>query len=402
MKFRVKKEFLFTLLIFLLFSTLYAQDSSFGQNGTIYFGYNEKPDSVTINGKKMELSSKGTIIIAPGTYTIEAYLACYYTIRKEINLKPNRVKSVRLKFKHLTTKEFRTYKINNGVNYAFSALGVGLSPLYSAGVKSLLPISFVGLTGHLLWRSNQQKLFDNCTGDYRSPKYKNSSLKLFVGLNSFVTPQFSNEVIEDFYQVYNTPAPIAVQRRLKKRVTIAPNDNFSSKYSLLFGMEKKVIGRLNISGKVNIYPSMTAKIDYYDEAPQTTNFEELTPAISEEISSMFMLYEYDLGVEFYRGLNSVWEITLGGFMSNTLVAEKEYGVTAVQVTYFTENPVFTPVKYSYKASGAAIGLDADYRFGDRWSFKMNYKLFFQQTLELNGTEENLLFSNISSNLVYNL
>ena len=106
--------FLFLMFCFFFNTSLSAQDTTTVIGGKIYIGYNEKPDSLYLNGKKIDLPEKNIIEVDTGKYNLEAYLSCYKPVSQTFQIRSKKVQPVRLKFEHLTTPEYDNYKYNNG------------------------------------------------------------------------------------------------------------------------------------------------------------------------------------------------------------------------------------------------------------------------------------------------
>lgn len=397
----LKQNLTFLILVLFSFCSLSAQiiipDSS---KGLIRIFASETPDSITLNGIRFNFINKKNTLIDTGKYSVVAFLDCHYPIKKEITIESWRLLPVSIKFKHFTTSEFQTYQWSNRINYSISALGFTGSLLYSAGLKFLAPISGIGLIGHFLWKKNQSKLFNLCTGKYFNPNYKKNVWRFSVGIASKVLGEYNFEIKEVFDEVYYIPSPVGIQRNLKKKVRVGSNDYLLSNYALTVGVEKYFYGNFLISSNFYVFPSMRMKYEFFDLPINRTDFED--PKEELHIKSMFYLSELDLGIRFYKGLNHEWIFMIGGYLSNTVKETKQFNVQTLQYQYFQENPVTTPIELSYKATGISTGVEAIYHFGNNFAFLMRYKVCLPQTMEINGMEDKRLFLNISSSIAFKI
>lgn len=389
------------LIVFVFFNlSLSAQDTSQTIKGKLYIGFNKEPDSLYLDGSKVSLSPNNILEVDTGFHKIDAYLTCFNTISKTINVKKHRIHPVRLKFKHLTTPEYDSYKFIRLSNYTARLLTIGASSLFEGGISTLLPIGIIGLTGQIFWQMNQSSYFNHCSGEYNNPRLKKSANKLFFGINSRFSSEYSIELNDSFNESYQTPyAIVGVKRYLKKKIIISPNDAHLSSYSLFMSYQRQFYQNYHIALHTNIFPNFITRAELYDE--HSLNCEFKNPNQTLDRKDIFFIIGLDLDYKIYDSLNYSLYFSVGGFLSNTISENIALEVMHPSLNYFDDNPPLTYLNYSYSASGGSLGIRSVFSLNNALSFSMLYKLYFTQVLELNTKKRHNILANISANLVYN-
>jgi len=267
-------------------------------------------------------------------------------------------------------------------------------------MTTLLPIGLIGLTGQILWHINQSSKFNHCNRNYIAPVITRNSYSIFLGINSKVSGEFSAEISEEFKEVYATPVLVGVHRFLKKRIVVSPNDDPLSSYSIMLGVQKKFAQNFYITAFTNIFPNFTIRRELFDEYSWSNDFS--TPTITLNKRYLFINIGLDAEYNLYNGLNNSWSLLAGFFQSNTISDDVTFDVMHPSLGYFKRNPVTTDLSYKYSVSGASIGISSTYNFSNDISFKMIYKFYYRQELELDGQKDKALFIDISANFLYNL
>ena len=377
---------------------LNAQDIINPEMGKIYFGYNKEPDSLLIDGTKVTLSHKKLVEVSPGIHVVKAYLSCYKTIEQTTEVKNRRVRPLRLKFKHLTTDDYDIYKNIRLLNYVTSLALVSISPLYEAGIVSLMPIGLFGLTGQIFWQMKQSSYFNHCDGKYYNPYLKKWSNKLIFGINSKIGSEYSLEKSDFFSKTYQTSyTRVRIERYLKKRITINPSDKYLSSYSVFLAYQRKFGENSNISVHTNFYPNFIYRAELFDIPSSAYDFGD--PKQSKDYESFLLLMGLDFDYKMIERQNYTLYLSIGGFMTNTISKKMKF---EVENPYsFDDDPPLTYINFSYSASGISAGAMMDYQLTDSLSFNTIYKIYFAQVLKLNNLKNLNILLNTAVNLVYN-
>ncbi len=369
--------------------------------GRIYIGYNEKPDSILVDGSKVILPPKNTLEIQEGPHIIKAYLSCYKTIEDTIEVKRGRLGLVRLKFERFTTSEYNSYKNIRLQSYLTSLPIVLISPFLEGGYSTLMPIGLIGLTGQVIWQLKQGSYFNHCNGEYFGPNLKTSMNNFFFGIVTRVGNEFKLDYRDSFIKTYETPnTPIGIERYLKQEIVIAPNDDPLSSWGFSFAYQKELNRKYHFSFQMDIYPYLTTRAVLYDENNIFADF--ITPRKKADRKNVFVIFGANLDYKFVDRQNFIMYFSFGAIKSNTISEKIGLEVMHPDIAYFDENPPMAYYDYSYSVTGISLGVKTNYLFTDKFSYNMIYRIQYAQMLTLNNESSRGLLINIGVNFVYSM
>ncbi len=359
--------------------------------------YNHHPDTLYLDGKPVNLLPKTKYPISPGVHTFKAIANCYHPIEKRIEVKPGKIKFVKFKFKHLSSKERVSYTWLKRMNLFTGVIATGGSFVSSSGLKYALPINLLGIGENLIWNQRVKKLFHPCTYAYEGRDMKQPFFQISAGVSSVAKSDFqisSDDVLKQTFQVPGVNYTLRWNTNLK--VTFNPNSDYLSNYAINLGGKIDLIKFLSASVTTQIFPFSTTEAQLED----SLLFYQKTDSRRVSENKPLFLTNYNLHLVLYRRLDQAFSIVVGGYQSNTIKGNLELPLVMPDIDVLKDSTAVTRVDYEFQASGFQLGLQYQYYFKDRLSFYIDYHYHFSNTFRVNESEKKSSFFRMSAGLSF--
>lgn len=378
---------LILIILQIFVGIIYGQKSSTPVDTSyLYFDYKIIPDSVFVNGTKIDFIKLKKFAVDTGNYKVQAFKKCYYNFEKDLKVRLHRIYPVYFILKHLTTTDYQSYSLLNVSNYTILSSSVLTSFFYKNGTKYLLPISLFNTIEYFIWHLNQNSKYDRCSRIFSKNFSGKKKTELSFGIDINVTGEYSFFITERFNKYIDSINPGRVIRNLKKEITVNPNDYLHSSYSANIGIAYEIKSNLLISGSINLYPNTKVLIKYYENS--STDYDYEKPTKTDENTSMFFVFNSALNYYFYSSPVHEVGLVLGGHISNSLEGKTNYTIQNVpDYLYASDDDLQTSLKYSYKIIGGYFGIISKNHINDSFAIKTQYSIGFPQSILINGKKD---------------
>lgn len=388
------KNRIFILLVVILFSInlIYSQDSNVLSSGTgiISIFYNSEPDSVLIDGKKVDHLGNRRLILKAGSHYLNGYLKCHEPIETKFKLNAGRVIPLRLKFRSISSSKYDALYTNFLTQIGLTSGAFSTSYLIDTKrYYAYLPLVLLNTSSITYWYLKQRNCFDSCSKQYNGIEFYRKGFKLTVGISALNFWGKSVDAIDHHHQDYIlTNVYTTWDLYTKREVTFSDPENLLSNVGPYFEIEKSIFSRFAISGQFKYFPNLKSDFVYTEHTSE--DFPKDPDEVYKRVTPL-ILYQLEAKYVVLKNLNNIIYVSAGLYNSNTIQYSKIYEIQPPEFLGIHPEIIKIKSNYKFKARGIHLGLSSIFYFNEYLSTSMVFSFYTNNEYTLDRKEFNSVF-----------